>query len=259
MNTQMTVLKEPARKRRGNKKLLAVLFLLFIALLGVLFFNSSISKISEIQIAGMHFTTSEQIAAAARIEVGDPFFQTASDLISQSVRTLPQVEEAKVMKVFPGIVKITVQEYPVVAFELSAQGDLTALLSNGTSVSADNEGAQLLDKPVLTGWSEADPVKKALTEKLALISQKQLSDLSEIMPIPSKAYPDRIRIFTRTHFEVITAVSVLTDKIDALNSVIETQEPGKITMLLADTYVPFQTEGEAAAESSESAENVQSE
>ncbi|MCR2803695.1 cell division protein FtsQ/DivIB [Paenibacillus soyae] len=259
MNTQMPVLKEPVRKRRGNKKLLAVLFLLFIALLGVLFFNSSISKISEIQITGMHFTTTEQIAAASKIETGDPFFQTASDLIERNVKTLPQVEEAKVMKVFPGIVKITVQEYPVVAFELTAQGELTALLSSGTSMPAAGEGAQLLDKPVLSGWSESDPVKKELTEKLALIPQKQLADLSEITPIPSKAYPDRIRIFTRTHFEVITAVSVLPQKIDALNAVIETQEPGKITMLLADTYVPFQTEGEEGSENGDNAENVQSE
>jgi cell division protein FtsQ len=49
-------------------------------------------------------------------------------------------------------------------------------------------------------------------------------------------------MYTRTKFEVITAVSVLPEKIDALNAVIETQEPGKITMLLADTYVPFQSE-----------------
>ncbi|MOA64140.1 hypothetical protein D3C78_1901040 [compost metagenome] len=51
-------------------------------------------------------------------------------------------------------------------------------------------------------------------------------------------------MFTRTKFEVITAVSVLPEKIEALNAVIETQEPGKITMLLADTYVPFPGEGE---------------
>ncbi|MFF2886749.1 cell division protein FtsQ/DivIB [Paenibacillus sp. NPDC057967] len=242
MSTQMPVLKEPPRKRRGNKKLLAVLFLLFIALLAVLFFNSSISKISEIQITGTHFTSTEEIAGASRIEVGDAFFQIASADISANVKTLPQVEDAKVMKVFPGIVKITVQEYPVVAFELSAQGDLTALLSNGTSVSAEQEGLQLLDKPVLSGWETTDPVKLELTKQLALIPAKQLSDLSEISPIPSKAYPDRIRMYTRTKFEVITAVSVLTEKIDALNAVIETQEPGKITMLLADTYVPFHTE-----------------
>lgn len=262
MSTQMPVLKEPIRKRRGNKKLLAVLFLLFAALLAVLFFNSSISKISEIQITGTHFTTTDQIAGVAGVKAGDAFFQKASKEISNNVKTLPQVDEAKVMKVFPGIIKIEVKEFPVVAFELSADGELTALLSSGTSVPAELGGAALLDKPVLTGWNADDPVKKELTNQLALIPEKQLSDLSEITPIPSKAYPDRIRMFTRTHFEVITAVSVLPEKIEALNAVIETQEPGKITMLLADTYVPFLTEEDEETEGEgnpESAENMQSE
>ena len=36
-------------------------------------------------------------------------------------------------------------------------------------------------------------------------------------------------------------MSVLADKIETMNAVIETQEPGKITMLLAGTYEPFDT------------------
>ncbi|MBH5316897.1 FtsQ-type POTRA domain-containing protein [Paenibacillus sp. GSMTC-2017] len=249
MSTQMPVLKEPARKRRGNKKLLAILLLLFIALLAVLFFNSSISKVSDIQITGNTFTTRDQIVQSAGIHIGDAFFQTSSSSIASKVEKQPQVESVDVMKVFPGIVKITVKEFPVVAFELAEQGELTALLANGTSVKSVNSGNQLLDKPILSGWKSDDPVKLALTKQLALIPVKQLSDLSEITPIPSKAYPDRIRMYTRTRFEVITAVSVLPDKIEALNAVIETQEPGKITMLLADTYVPF---------SIEDGENIQS-
>ncbi|MFD0588056.1 cell division protein FtsQ/DivIB [Paenibacillus sp. GCM10027627] len=242
MSTGMPVLKEPVRKRKGNKKLLAVLFLLFVSLLAVLFFNSSISKVSDIQITGTHFTTTDEIAASAGLAVGDAFFKTASEVISSKIQKLPQVQSAKVTKAFPGVVKIVVQEYPVVAFELAVDGKLTALLSNGTSVEADHEGDRLLDKPVLTGWKPDDSVKLELTKQLAKIPDKQLSDLSEITPIPSNAYPDRIRMYTRTGFEVMTAVSVLPDKIEALNAVIETQEPGKITMLLADTYVPFQIE-----------------
>lgn len=244
MSTQLPVpvLKEPARKRKGSKKLLAVLFLLFVSLLAVLFFNSSISKIAEIQISGAQFASTHDIVEAAGIAVGDAFFQTASAAIAGRVQGLPQVEEAKVTKKFPGIVKISVQEYPVVAFELSPQGSMTALLSNGAAVETANSGILLVDRPVLTGWEPNDPVKSELTKQLAQIPAKQLSDLSEISPIPSKSYPDRIRMYTRTKFEVITAVSVIPDKIEALNAVIETQEPGKITMLLADTYVPFDSE-----------------
>ncbi|MHA6484725.1 cell division protein FtsQ/DivIB [Paenibacillus sp. strain BS8-2] len=235
----MPVLKEPARKRKGNKKLLSILLLLFAALLAVLFFNSSISKISEIQVTGMAYASKEEILAASAISIGDAFFRTSSGEISDRVKQLSQVESAKVVKVFPGVIKIEVIEYPVVAFELTSDGKLMALMSSGASVNAQLEG-NAMDKPILTGWPQDDPVKLELTKKLAQIPQKQLSDLSEIAPIPSKAYPDRIRMYTRTKFEVITAVSVLEEKIDALNAVIETQEPGKITMLLADTYVPFQ-------------------
>ncbi|WP_419872882.1 cell division protein FtsQ/DivIB [Candidatus Pristimantibacillus sp. PTI5] len=243
MSSQMPVLKEPSKKRMGSsKKLLYILILLFMALLAVLFFNSSISKISEIQIEGTRFVSTEDIGKTSAILVGDAFFRTSSSTIEERILALPQISQAKVTKVFPGLVKISVEEFPVVAFELSKQGELTALLSNGTSVEADNDEMQLVDKPVLSGWTEGDPIKAELTKQLGKISAKQLSDLSEILPYPSSAYPDRVVMYTRTKFEVVTAVSVLPEKIEALNAVIETQEPGKITMLLADTYVPFETE-----------------
>lgn len=242
MSELMPVLKEPAKKRKGSRKLLVVLFLLFLVILAVLFFNSSISKIAEVQIAGMKLATKAEVAQAAAIAAGDAFFGTTSSTIETRVEKLPQIESAEVSKVFPGVVQITVQEYPIVAFELSPKGELTALLSNGTSVAAQTEAMLVADKPVLTGWTAKDPVKVSLTKQLGKIPVKQLSDLSEIIPAPSKAYPDRIKIYTRTKFEVITSVSVLPEKIEALNAVIETQEPGRITMLLADTYVPFNVE-----------------
>lgn len=242
MSTGMPVLKEPKRKRMGSRRLLTILILLFIALLAVLFFNSSISKISDIQIEGMRFATQEEVGEAAAIIVGDAFFKTSSATIEERVSRLPQINKATVTKTFPGIIKITVEEFPAVAFELSDQGEMTALLSNGTSISASNDELMLVDKPVLSGWSPDDPVKAELTNELGLIPMKQLSDLSEITPYPSSAYPDRIIIYTRTKFEVVTAVSVLKEKMDALNAVIEIKEPGKITMLLADTYVPFNIE-----------------
>ncbi|OMF21039.1 cell division protein DivIB [Paenibacillus sp. FSL H8-0548] len=239
MGEQMPVLKEPSRKRMGSRKLLTIIILLFVALLAVLFFNSSISKVSEIQIEGTRFVTKEAIGAASEIVIGDAFFRTSSSTIEANILILPQINEVKVTKVFPGLLKIMVEEFPVVAFELSKQGEMTALLSNGTTVEADSDVMQLVDKPVLSGWTDDDPVKAELTKQLGKISAKQLSDISEIMPSPSSAYPDRILMYTRTKFEVITAVSVLTEKIDTLNAVIETQEPGKLTMLLADKYEPF--------------------
>jgi len=244
----MPVLQEPVKKKKANIKLIVIVVLLFLALLAVLFFNSSISKISEIRITGAQFTKNGDIVKASGILVGNAFFQASSSDIKKGVEQLPEVESAQITKKFPGVINITLKEHPAVAFELS-EGHMIALLANGTSVNASEVSNLLIDKPVLTDWEKDDPIKIELAKKLASIPSKQLSDLSEILPIPSNAYPDRIRMYTRTKFEVITAVSVLTEKIEALNAVIETQEPGKITMLLADTYVPFDSGEDSGVQS----------
>ena len=249
MDELMPVLQEPVKKKKTNIKLIVIVVLLFLAILAVLFFNSSISKISEIRITGAQFAKNEDIVKASGISVGDAFFQFSTSTIKVRVETLPEVETAQITKKFPGVINITLKEQAAVAFELSEEGHRIALLANGTSVDASDVSNLLIDKPVLTDWEKDDPIKKELAIKLASIPSKQLSDLSEILPIPSKAYPDRIRMYTRTRFEVITAVSVLTEKIEALNAVIETQEPGKITMLLADTYVPFDPDEDSDVQS----------
>ncbi len=249
MDDLMPVLQEPGTKRKINKKLLMVLILLFLIILAVLFFNSSISKISEIKISGAVFSSNSEIVTASGIETGDSFFKDSVKTIEVRIKTLNEISTVQVSKKFPGVITISVVEHPAVAFELQGDGTIYAMLANGEAVEADGVSELLLDKPVLTGWEKEDPLKKELALQLAQIPAKQLADLSEILPIPSTAYPDRIRMYTRTKFEVITAVSVLSEKIDALNAVIETQEPGKITMLLADTYVPFDSEGENSVQS----------
>lgn len=240
MQEKMPVLKEPIRRRSGGKKLLAVLLLLFIVILSVLFFNSSISKISEVTVEGERFNAPASILQAVGVKAGDAFFGTRESTIAKRVKELPSVKDVEVTKSFPGRVHISVTEYPAVAYELSAKGELTAILSNGTSILAGSDN--VVDKPVLTGWKADDPVKGKLGLALAQIPAEQLSDLSEIMPLPSKAYPDRIRIYTRSRFEVITAVSLLKEKISTLNAVVESQNPGVVTMLLADSYVSFDPE-----------------
>ena len=69
-----------------------------------------------------------------------------------------------------------------------------------------------------------------------------ISDISEILPSPTPSFPDRIKLYTRSKFEVITAVSLLRDKVEYLNQVIEMEQPGIITMLEADSYEPFKPE-----------------
>ncbi|RXZ77108.1 FtsQ-type POTRA domain-containing protein [Paenibacillaceae bacterium] len=239
-----------AVKRKGSRRLLIVLFLLFVVLLAVLFFNSAISKISSINITGELFVTTDEVIAASSIQVGDAFFGASGKKIEERIAELAPVEKVTVTKKFPGEINIQVQEYPAVAFELSTDGEITAILESGTDITLTKRDF-IVDKPVLSGWRSDETGKANISSVLAEIRPEVLSDFSEIIPIPSNSYPDRIKIYTRTRFEIITATSLLKEKVDKLEAVIETQEPGRVTMLLADTYKPFELELEESEDSNE--------
>ncbi|SFS84946.1 cell division protein FtsQ/DivIB [Paenibacillus sp. BC26] len=240
MQEKMPVLREPVKRRRSGKKLLAVLFLLFVVILGVLFFNSSISKVATVTIEGQHYLNAAEIRKVAGIAAGDSFFGTSAGKLEARVHTIKAIENVKVTKSFPGSITIHVQEFETVAYTLSKNGEITAILANGTGIAAGSE--MIVDKPILSGWKADDPILAELCKTLSTIPEDSIADFSEIKPEPSPSYKDRIKIYTRTRFEVITAVSLLPEKIPTLNAVIEIQPPGLITMLLADKYASFTPE-----------------
>ncbi|MNI77224.1 hypothetical protein D3C73_1335030 [compost metagenome] len=48
-------------------------------------------------------------------------------------------------------------------------------------------------------------------------------------------------MYTRSQFEVISAISLLAEKAEYMNMIMESQDPGMLTLLDADTYVPYDT------------------
>lgn len=240
--TRIPLLKEDKPSKRRNRRMIMILLLLFVALLAVIFFRSSISKITAINVEGDKYTVRERLLAASGLKIGGQFFAVSSDAVAQAVKEkLNTVQEAEVAKKFPGVVTISIKEYPAVAYELDQAGVLEAILSSGAAVSVTDTGIAV-EKPILTNWKADDPYKAKLCQALASIPNELTSDISEIVPSPTPSFPDRIKLYTRSRFEVITAISLLKNKVGYLNQVIETEEPGLIKMLEADSYVPFHKE-----------------
>lgn len=237
--TTIPVLKaDKPKKMRTSRKIIFILMLLFLALIAVLFFRSPISRISEIKIQGNVFATKEKLLQTGDLHVGDQFFGVSVSKLKERLMAMNSVQSVIVDKHFPGVIEIEIQEYPTVAYEIGQEGSLIAILSSGATVPVSTSGIAI-EKPILTQWDPVDPNKLELSQVLGGIPNQLTSDISEIMPSPTASFPDRIKLYTRSKFEVITAVSLLKDKVEYLNQVIETEEPGLITMLEADSYVPF--------------------
>jgi cell division protein FtsQ len=240
---KMPAIPAPKPKVRSNRKLLIFLFAFFITVLVVLFFQSSLSRISAINIQGNELVASEEIGQAAQIAVGDRFFAITESTLEKRVAALKMIESAQVTKHFPGMITIQVKEFPRVAFQMNEQGQLEAVLADGASVVVHGSGV-ILDKPILTGWTENDPNRTELCKTLGELPTGALSDISEIKPEPSDSYPDKIKMYTRSQFVVYTTISYLPSKIENLASYIANMQEnnistGIITMLEVDNHAPF--------------------
>lgn len=239
--TQIPALKQDKPKAKTGRKIIIVLLLLFIAILAVLFFRSPVSRVTEVHFTGNTFNSDKELMKKAGLELGAQFFGVNREDTEKKLAALGTIQKAKVDKRFPGVININIVEYPTVAYELVKDGNLQAILASGTSVPVSASGIAV-EKPILTQWRPDDPYKVKLSEALADIPISMTSDISEILPSPTPSFPDRIKLYTRSKFEVITAVSLLREKAEYLNQVTEMREPGIITMLEADSYEPFKTE-----------------
>jgi cell division protein FtsQ len=230
---------ELPRSRRG-RKLLRIVIALFIIVLIVLFFRSPLSQISNIQVSGMEHLSKDEIMNALGVSPGDSFFVPSTGKLNKRVSSLKPIQSVKIIKDFPGVLRVEVKEYPEVAVQLAADGKMFAVLANGLSLPLPD--GSLLDKPILSGWKSDDPNLVALCDVLSGLPSYLLADLSEIHPDPSVSYPNRVKLFTRSRFEVLTTVEKIKDKISYLSDIVQNREPGKIIMLEADTYLPYSAE-----------------
>lgn len=228
--------------KRKSTKLIWILIALFIVILCVLFFRSSISKITDVSFLNNTYASAEDLMKVSGVAEGEPYFLLSESKVNERLKTkYPYIKQVTLEKHFPGSVTVHIQEYTAVAYELTADGQVLACLENGSDVSISISKKLVLEKPVLTQWSEpeAKKLKSDLGKQLALIPSSLLADISEIRYYPSSSYADRIKMYTRSGFEVVTTVSFLSDKIAYLSGVVETQEPGRITMLEADSYISY--------------------
>ncbi|MCZ8518779.1 MULTISPECIES: cell division protein FtsQ/DivIB [Paenibacillus] len=256
MDDRLPVMKKPSQPRgRSNRKLLTVLVIFFIGLLLVLFFQSSLSKISQVEVTGQELVDPAEIEQKSELKPGDHFFSVSSSDIEKKVKALPMVESVEVSKHFPGRITIKVQEYPKVAYQIGEEGQVEVLLADASILPVTMKGVPL-DKPILTGWSPDDPLKTKLCLTMAKLPPAYFADISEIKPAPSSAYPDKIRLYTRTQFEVQTTIGKLPEKIKYLQSYIanlqgDQVKGGVIKMLEADYYTKVDDTPEVKSPSGE--------
>jgi cell division protein FtsQ len=257
--------KRTKRSKKNRKKIHgARLFILglcfFTIILLIVFFSSSLSRVQQIEVKGNQLIDSKSIIQFSNIKIGNQYLFLWESDVREAVKKLGSIEQVTLEKEFPGLVRIVVKEYPNVAYIELTNNKWDLVLANGKRLPTNS--VVVPDKPMLSGWNEgpANALLPKLTAALLQVKPEHLQDISQIVPIPTKTYADKIRMYTRSGYEVVSTITLFPKKIEFLQGVIrDTREKKQLsgTIFLLETiyHRPFQVPKEEKMQGTTQIEN----
>jgi len=227
------------QEKKLIKQLILILSVLGMAMLITIYFISPLSKVDNIVIAGVEKSDPQSIATSSGIRVGGPLWQQyrQRQVIANSVlEENPRLKSVAVSIVDLNRLKVSVEEYPVVAY--AKQGDQFFQVIESGKIMQDESVTELSEKlPVLRDFKEND----SLQEVIKAYNQFDASIQRQIMEIQSlatKKNPFRIKLFMKDGNEVIGLSTTIATKMPYYDKVVaEMDEKGVIDMEAGDSGI----------------------
>lgn len=210
------------RKKRTNRKFVALLFI-FLTLLAVLLYSQSkYSEIQAITIKGAVLFDQESYQAASGLSIGDSMWSFDAGAVSQQLEDLEWVEEASVEKNWLTGVEINLKEYVQMGY-LDRGNSYQIVLSN--SLALDQPVAHV-DGPIYSNF-ENEEKREKLIEQLIQIDSEVLQLISQVILDPEEEDADYVTLYMNDGNEIRGILSTLAEKMNYYPSVIAQLEDGQ--------------------------------
>ncbi|MFS0574345.1 cell division protein FtsQ/DivIB [Sporosarcina sp. 179-K 3D1 HS] len=226
------------RRRRTNKKFLSILAIFVLALLAILYFQSSYSKVDRIQVVGAQLHDSEDYIRQSGLQEGDPIWGFNLEEVEKAVSGLDGVQKAEVSRKWLRDIEITVTEWKTVAY-LYDGNQYELLLENGDLF---KDGVKMeKEAPILNNFDDA-AIREEMTDQLLQMDSDVYDAISEIIYEGTEEDPDRLQVYMNDGYEVRAVISSFADKMKYYPQVtaqLQGHEKGVIDMEVGTYFTPF--------------------
>ncbi|MFV9509983.1 cell division protein FtsQ/DivIB [Tepidibacillus sp. LV47] len=249
MNLEQTI--PPYRKRtvkpKGNRRVLKLVLFFFFVLAIIAFFNSSISRITDIQIQGNHFLTEKEIFDQGNLRLNMQYFFLIPSSLQEKLIKLKEIKKVDVQKQFPGHLKITIIEYQPIAYLYQKNNEWLPILENGYLLKKPVKD-QYMSGPFITEWKD-QKLLPILIDELKKIQPHVLKQISEIRQNGQVDDPTRLLLIMNEGYKVHVPLEKLASQMNLYPSIIEnvkgkTTKLGDIYMLESIRFEEFKNRGE---------------
>lgn len=189
-----------ARKKKANRRLIFYLSLFFILIGMVVYLQSPLSHVHEVEVSGNIYIDKEKISSLTELSSNDNFWGVKTTRVKEKVMNHPEIKSVAVSKKFPSTIKIVVEEYNRVGYVKNGS-EYFALLENGDSLTSSPLHSIPGDAPLLLNFSKQTYLQE-MTKELSRLPNSIVNLISEIHWQPTDGNPYKIWMFMNDGFEV---------------------------------------------------------
>ena len=238
----------PARKRRRklrtNIKFTVLLTIFLFAILSLLYFQSSYSKIQQINISGNVLLDEQSYLNFTRLDINDSMWGFKTEEIERKIEKNEWVQDVIVERKLLTTVNITIKEWPKVAY-IEQQQILYPILENGY-VFEKMHVTEPIDAPLFINFSD-EKLRKKIVKQLAKLKPEVLALISQVNSNATEVDPYGIILYMNDGYEVRAEISTFANKLNYYPSIVaqieeEEFEKGIIDIEVGSYYRPFSGE-----------------
>lgn len=227
------------RRKKANFKFLFIIAVFVFALLVILYFQSSFSRIGSIQVKGATLHEPTFYEETSGLSIDGSFWGFTAEDVKKELENIDSVEEAQISRKWINHVEIAIKEWQTVAYVENA-GRYNALLENG-DVFSEEIIVPENKAPILNGFGD-EKIKDRMTKQLLKMDKGVYAQISEVIYTGSEIDQDSITAFMDDGYEVHASIPSFAEKMAYYEDIIAQladYEKGVIDIEVGTFFTPF--------------------
>ncbi|WP_101843802.1 cell division protein FtsQ/DivIB [Halobacillus sp. Marseille-P3879] len=226
------------RKKKANRRLIQYLSLLFLLISIVVYLQSPLSHVNQVEIEGDRFINEEEIRDLTEITTKSNIWQVDPAEIEDKVSKHSQIMNVSVKRDLPSTIVVEVDEAERIGY-IQSEGQFQPILENGAKIDSSEElpGG---DAPILKEFNESTYLEE-MSKQLKEIPQSISSLISEIHYTPDEENPYLITLYMSDGYEVQASIRTFSEKITAYPSIASQIEDGEQGIIHIDVGAYFES------------------
>lgn len=211
-----------ARKKKANRRLIFYLSIFFILISIIVYLQSPLSHIKEIDVKGNMLLLTEEIIEISQLTTGTNIWTIDQKSIVKALEENDVIRSAKVERKLPWTVEIVLHEYNHIGY-VKNEESYHPVLQNGNVLRSIHKST-IEDGPLLSSFTEEEYLKK-MAAQLNDLPENIFRLISEVTWQPTALNKNKILLYMNDGYVVDGTIRNFSEKMLAYPSIVSQLDP----------------------------------